>query len=98
MQPGQGILVTESKQVANQALAVEPEARLRPVSCEAVLRGGPPDTLECHRIVAFCEAQEQAANEVPQRVVRGRAVGEYGLPNRALFPWGRRDQQGSELQ
>src|SRR3546814_7228602 len=62
------------------------------------LRSSPPDALECLRVVTFREAQEQAADEVLQRVVCGRTVGENGFPNRALFPCGRSDGQGSELQ
>lgn len=98
VKPGQRILVAEAEQVANQALAVEPEAGLRPIGGDAVLRSGPPDALECHRVIAFPETQEQAANEVLQRVVCGRTVGENRFPNRARYPFGRRDRQDSELQ
>src|SRR3546814_9471307 len=94
--PRQGVLAPEAKQVANQSLAVEPEARLRPIGCKAVLRSSPPDALECLRVVTFREAQEQAADEVLQRVVCGRTVGENGFPNRALFPCGRSDGRSEE--
>ncbi|MNE91858.1 hypothetical protein D3C80_1895220 [compost metagenome] len=92
VQPGQRVLVAEADQVANQALAVEPEAWKKPIDGKAVLRNGSPDALKCHRVVTFPETLEQAANKVLQRVVRGRAVGENRFPNCGFFPLGRGDR------
>lgn len=98
IQPRQRGLVAEAQNVAFQAFAVEPKARLGPISRESVLRDGPPDTLERLRVVTFPETQKQASNEMLQRIVCSRTVREDRFLKHALFPCGRRDRQGSELQ